>query len=184
LQRGTNRLDSLVVVDVASAEAEAGHARVEVVPLVQRKGDGQSLVLRSIAVRVADERRLPVVVQYRVGDAHESASVRDINETVVKVFVVITVGGNIDVVNPDLGSRLDRDGISGAGENLGHLEVSDDHVVLLNHAQADSDEGGARLAQDGLVGADFDDGVACDCARHENDLGGIVSEGRGKRREG
>jgi hypothetical protein len=75
-----------------------------------------------VAVGVADERGLPVVMDVAVGDgdvvrgAFELGSVSIlflssmrspgetyVEETIVVVLVVVTVGGDINVVDPDVG---------------------------------------------------------------------------------
>ena len=72
-----------VVVKVTVAKAERGRARVEVHPTVECVRHRDCLVLRSVAVRVADEGRLPVVVQVRVRDRDAGGAVGDIEEAVV-----------------------------------------------------------------------------------------------------
>lgn len=83
-----------------------------------------ALVFGTVAVGVADERAFPVVVEVVVGDGDEVAGVRDIEEAregqhcvrdgrdagelpVVEVFVVVLVGREIVVVNPDVRRLLD-----------------------------------------------------------------------------
>ena len=88
---------------MAGAEAERGTARVEVVQVVVGVGDGQvALILGLVGVGVADERGLPVVVEEGVGDGNEVSGVGDVKETIVVVLVVITVGGEVEVVDPDI----------------------------------------------------------------------------------
>ncbi len=67
------------------AKAEGRRAGVEVLPPVERVRDSDGCILRAIAVRVAYERRLPVVVEFAVGDRDLGAAVRDIEETVVAI---------------------------------------------------------------------------------------------------
>jgi hypothetical protein len=62
-----------------------------------------SLVLRSVGVGVSDERCLPVVVDEGVGEGDVVGCVGNIEETVIVVLVVIAVGREINVVNPDVG---------------------------------------------------------------------------------
>lgn len=83
----------VVVEEVASAEAERGTARVEVLEVVVGIGDGQmALVLSAVGVGVADQRCLPVVVQEGVGNGNEVGSVGNIQKTIIVVLVVVTVG--------------------------------------------------------------------------------------------
>lgn len=51
-----------------------------------------TLVLRSVAVGVANERRLPVVVDVRVGDSDPITGVGNIDQTIIVVLVVGDVG--------------------------------------------------------------------------------------------
>jgi hypothetical protein len=90
---------------------------------------------------VTDENALPVVVELAVRDGDTRGAVSDVEQAVVVVLVVVAVRGEIDVVDPDLGGFLDTDGIASAGEDLADLEVTDDHVVGLDDADADADQG-------------------------------------------
>ena len=104
---------------MAVAEAEGRRARVEVRPAVERERNGDRDVLRAVVVRVSDEGRLPVVVEVRVGDRDACAAVRDVEEAVVAmprsasrrgymperdllVLIVVTVAGEVAVVDPDV----------------------------------------------------------------------------------
>ena len=51
-----------------------------------------------------------------------------------------THGAEVDVVDPDLAGRLYADGVARGGEHLLDLDVADDDVALVEHAQADADE--------------------------------------------
>jgi hypothetical protein len=110
----------VAVVDVAGAEAEGGSTRVDVAPVVVGVRHAQvALVLIAVVVGVAHQGRLPVVVDVAVGDGHVVGGVGDlqlsvslpaqfpweemyINQAVVVVLVVVTVRGDIDVVNPHI----------------------------------------------------------------------------------
>lgn len=61
-----------------------------------------ALVLGLVGVGVADERGLPVVVEEGVGDSDEVSGVGDVKKTIVVVLVVVTVGGEVEVVDPDI----------------------------------------------------------------------------------
>lgn len=64
---------------MASTEAERGTAGVDVVPVVVGIGDGQvAAVLVLVAVGVADQGGLPVVVDEGVGDGDVVGSVGDL----------------------------------------------------------------------------------------------------------
>lgn len=92
------------VVDVAGAEADAGGARVDVEPVVVVLGHAEVAgVLGAVGVGVPDQRGLPVVVDVAVGDGDEVGGVGEVDQAVVEVFVVVAVGGEVDVVDPDVG---------------------------------------------------------------------------------
>lgn len=44
------------------------------------------------------------------------------------------------MVNPDIGGRLDADGITGLGQDLGDLNVADDNVRHVEDAKANSNQ--------------------------------------------
>jgi hypothetical protein len=88
---------------VAGTEAERGAAGVQVVQVVVGVGDGQvALVLGAVGVGVADEGGLPVIMEEGVGDGDVVGGVGDVEETVVVVLVVVTVGREVEVVDPDV----------------------------------------------------------------------------------
>ena len=165
----------VVVVEVAGAEAERGAARVDVLPVVVVVGDGEvALVFAAVAVRVADERALPVVVHEAVGDGDIVGGVGYVEETVVVVFVVVEVRGEVYMVDPDVLGFLDGDGV--AADDLFHGEVAEDDVLygLDGEGEVGQDDGGV-FADDGLVAADLDIlAAALDGAGDEND-GGVVA---------
>lgn len=93
----------VVVIEVACAEAERGSARVQVVQVVVGVGDSQvALVLRSVGVGVADQRCFPVVVQEGVGHGDEVSGVGDVEKAIIVVLVVIAVGREVEVIDPDV----------------------------------------------------------------------------------
>lgn len=61
-----------------------------------------TLVLRAVRVGVANKRGLPVVVKESVSDGDEVGGVGDIEKTVIVILVVVTVGREIEVVDPDV----------------------------------------------------------------------------------
>jgi hypothetical protein len=88
---------------VSRAEAERGTARVQVVEVVVSVGHGQmALVLGLVGVRVPDQGGFPVVVQEGVGHGDEVGGVRDVEQAVVVVLVMVAVGGEVEVVDPDV----------------------------------------------------------------------------------
>lgn len=117
--------------DVASSESERWGSAVNVVPVVIGVGHSQvASVLVAVAVRVADQRCLVVVVDVAVGDGDPVAGVGDINKAVVVVLPVVQVAGDVDVVNPDVLGGLDGDGVTIVGQDLGNLQVADNDVGL------------------------------------------------------
>lgn len=103
----------VVVVDVDLAETDGGQARVAVEPEVVGVGDGQvSGVLGAVVVAVAHQRGFPVVVQEGVGDGDKVGGVGDVDEAVVEVFAAVEVGGEVAVVDPDVGGFVDADGVA------------------------------------------------------------------------
>jgi len=80
--RGEDVLNA-VGVDVASAESERWETRVDVIYPIVMVGDAKfASVFVSVAVRVTDQRALPVVVYLVPGYRHEIASVCDVNQTI------------------------------------------------------------------------------------------------------
>lgn len=49
----------------------------------------------------------------------------DIAETIVEVLSVVLIGGEIQMVDPDVGGLLDTDGVASRGEDLGDLQVTE-----------------------------------------------------------
>lgn len=113
---------------MACSEANGGGAGVDVVPVVVCISNAEvSSVFISVAVRVADQGSFPVVVKECVRNGDIVGSVGElmmglwpsvssiaisgifelrntyINQTVVVIFIVVHVGRNIAVVNPDVG---------------------------------------------------------------------------------
>ena len=102
---------------------------IDVVPAVVRIRDTKmASVLITIAVAVADEGGLPVVMEVRVGDGHVIRCMSDIAETVIVVLVVLAVGAKFAVVNPHIGRSLDTNGIIVVGKDLGDLQVLNDDI--------------------------------------------------------
>jgi hypothetical protein len=83
---------------------------------------------------------------------------------------VVAVRREVDVINPDLGRLLDGKRVAGFREHLADLQVADDHVRYLDHADADAVQRRTALAQDGLVRAGLDDLVSGDAATASDGL--------------
>lgn len=91
------------VVDVASTETDGWTAGVEVLQVVVGVGDVEVTgIFGLVAVRVADEGCLPMVVDVGVGEGDVFRGVGYVEETIVVVFIVVSVGREIHVVNPDV----------------------------------------------------------------------------------
>jgi hypothetical protein len=64
-------------------KAEGGSSRVEAVPPVIGISYGDNTVFSAVTVGVAYERRFPVVVDSAVTDCDASATVSDVDKTIV-----------------------------------------------------------------------------------------------------
>jgi hypothetical protein len=174
----------VVVEDVAGTESEGRTAGVEVLPVVVSISDLKIDVLGAVAVGVADQRSLPVVVEVGVGDSNVLATVSDINETIVVVLVVSSVTGDIDVIDPDIVSLLDTDGVTSISKDLANLQVPDDDVVLLKDTKTDTNERCTSGTENRFVRANFDNSVATDGTGDDHNFGGVVGESASKVCEG
>ena len=67
------------------AESEGRSARVDVLEVVAEVGDGDLGVLGAVAVRVADEGTLVVVVELGVGDGDSGNTMGEIKQTIVAI---------------------------------------------------------------------------------------------------
>src|SRR5690606_36194944 len=161
-----------------------GSALQHVLPAVVVQGDPQFAHVVGWRVGAADEHGLVVVAQHVVGDGDQVGPVGDVQEPVVdlefaaEVFGQVTVEycavAELVVVDPHVGGAADRDSVAlgvpvpfGAGRGiplgaavLGGFEddVADDHVVDAVHHDLGADECGVvAQADEGRVGADFDD---------------------------
>lgn len=61
---------------------------------------------------MSDKGALPVVVDVAIGEGDEIRLSREIAEAVVEIFVVVEVGGEIHVVDPDVVCVLNSDGVA------------------------------------------------------------------------
>lgn len=123
-------------------EADKGLPAVDVLEVVVGVGDvALALVLGAVAVRVADQGALPVVVEVGVRDGDEVGAVGDVEETVQVVLAGGEVAGELAVVNPDVGDLVEGDGVAVLGEDLVDLEVADDDVVDAADLQTDTGDG-------------------------------------------
>lgn len=172
------------VVDVEGAEADAGVARVDVDPVVVGVGDAEVAgVLVGVAVRVADEGALPVVVEVRVGDGDIVRGVGHVEETVVVILADVEVTLEVDVVDPDVGAAINADGVAVVGVNAGDAQVADDDVADPADVDANVLEvGTAGGTNDGLVARGPDLAGALDAALNDNyegllRLGGLAEGG-------
>jgi len=104
----------VLLEDVGSSETDGWATRVDVLEVVVGVCDDQvSGILISVGVRVADEGCLEMVVEVGVGDGDVVGGVGDVAESVVEVLVVVHVGREVQVVNPDVCCGLNANGITG-----------------------------------------------------------------------
>ena len=87
---------------------------------------------------MTDERALPVVVEEGVGDGDVVGSVGYVEKPVVVVLVVVAIGAEIDVVDPDVLSDLDGDCV--AAYDFGYGEVADYDVLYVLDGQGEARE--------------------------------------------
>lgn len=152
-------------------ETDRGSARSNAGPVVVGVRDVESaLVLGAVAVGVADERGLVVVVEVGVGDGDEVRGVGDIEETVVEVLVLGQVGGQLTVVDPDVGGLLDTDSITVGSNNVLDLEVANNDVLLLVDVKTNVVKRSTSGTNNGLVRLDADLVVSRDLALDVDDL--------------
>lgn len=176
----------IVVEDVSSTKAEGWATRVEIRPIVVVNGDGNRLVLRAVAVRVADEHRLPMIMQFAPGYGDIGTAMGDIAEAIIVILIVIAVGREVDVVDPNFRSLLNSDSITRIGKDLFYNEVADDYVGNLDDANANTGESDARSSsQDGCVRSWLDNGGSSEgCCQNDNLLGitsnGCLESGQGR----
>lgn len=133
-----------------------------------------ALVLRLVVVGVTDERGLPVIVELGVRDGDEVSGVGQIEKTVVVVLVVVAIGREIEVVQPNVGGLLDGNSIT--ADNLLEGQVLDDNILLaLNGESKVLKNDRAVLAADGLVRCDLDVVAVALDAGGDGDLGSTLS---------
>lgn len=128
---------------------------------------------------MSDERGLPVIVDEGVGDGDVVSRVGKINGPIIVVLVVISVGGDVDVVKPDVGRLLDGQGIAVLRKDLGDVQIADNDVtdILDDDTEAGELDGG-RLSNDRGVSSDFDSrGGSGDRSTEEDNLFGITTHG-------
>lgn len=146
-------------------------------------------VLITVAVGVADEGGLEVVVEVVVGEGDKVRGVGDVKEAVIEVLVVVPVGRQVAVVDPDVLGGLDADGVTVVSEDLGDLHVADDDVVGLVDVEANTLDRTARLAVDGLVRRHADLLGPAERPRHDDNgrlvrLGRLLQAGHVRHRDG
>lgn len=147
----------VVVVDVNSAEADRGSARVDVVPVVVGIGHLEIAgILILVAVRVANQRCLIVVVEESVRYSDVVGGVGDIEEAIVVVLAVGHVGREVTVIDPDVGGGLNANSITIGSLDFGDSQVTENNIGLILNIQTNTRKGGARGADDGLVRLDLD----------------------------
>jgi hypothetical protein len=116
-------------------------SRLTVAPVVVRICNPQmALVFTTIVVRVADKARLPVVVEVGVADRNKVCSMGEINEAIVIVLVMGTIGGQVKVIKPNVSRRLNADCITIRGDHLRKLKVANDNILLPFDHVANVDE--------------------------------------------
>lgn len=113
------------------AKPEAWSTAINIQPVLIRIRDMQMpTILGAVIVGMSDEGCFEVVVQLAVADGDSFAGMRDVEEAVVEVFVMRHVGGDVAVVNPDVGGLLDTNGVAGGGKDSTDREIADDDVAL------------------------------------------------------
>ena len=53
---------------------------------------------------------------------------------------MVEIAGKVDVIDPDFAGSLNSDGVTGIGEDLGDLDVTDDNVGDVNDAETNANE--------------------------------------------
>ena len=176
---GVDAIGDIVKVrvdDMGSAEADRGSARVDVCPPVVGKGDAQvALILSLVLVRVADQRRLEVVVEVGVRHRHKVGAVHHVQQAVVVVLAVVLVRRQVAVVDPHVARALDRDGVAVLGLHLGDPQVAYNHVFGHADEQAVGEKRSVPvLAQNRLVGADACFPGCVDDSAYDDDFGFVA----------
>jgi hypothetical protein len=163
---------------VRSAEAKQRHAAVDVLPVIVSVRNVQfSLVLSAVAVAVADERGLEVVVEVRVADGQVIRAVAEIRQTVIVVFAGSLVRAQVKVVEPNIRRRLHANCVAAGvtGADFADGDVADDDVFGVADEETEACEAGRRVeAEDGFVASDADFFGAGDLAFDVDGGGGCV----------
>jgi hypothetical protein len=139
---------------VSRAESDRRQARVDVAEVVVVVGDAEVTgVLGTVAVRVADERSLPLL-NWLEADYYEKnrltdmvmelgprysnviAGMGDVKEAIIVVLVPCEADGRqITVVNPDLGSEVESNQIGALG-GVVQLQVAYNDIANFLDAEA------------------------------------------------
>lgn len=59
----------------------------------------------------------------------------------LQVLVVVPVAREVEVVDPDLVSRLNPESITNTGEDFGNLHIANDDVALLEDTETNAVQG-------------------------------------------
>lgn len=126
-----------------------------------------------VAIRVADQRALPVIVELGPRDGHIVTGVCDVQQTIVGVLVASeTDSGEVAVVDPDVGRDLQLDQILALGSNR-ELQVLQDNIGLLLDSEPTVGETGVgTYTNDGGVAQNIQDPTAVENTRDLDDSTG------------
>lgn len=149
--------------DVGGTEANRRGAAVDVVPVVVVVRHVQStLILRAVAVRVADEAGLEVVVELVVGEGQEVRSTLGIEEAVIEILLakLKAVGGEVAVIDDNIGRRLDIDQVLALGRVVQDKILDDDVLDILKTETAVLETRVTTRSDDGSVAGHLEDVAA------------------------
>ena len=122
---------------MGGSETDGRSTAVDVAPVVVVVGNVElALILRTVVVAVADQRGLPVVGELVPGEGEEVRGTLGVEETVEVVLVgtVDAFGGEVVVIDPDVGRSLDVDAVH-LLRGVAQDEVTDDDVVGLDNTE-------------------------------------------------
>lgn len=109
-------------------------------PVIERISDSDSNIFIPITIRMTNKRSLPVVMQYTAGNSDLVRSVRDVQKTIIVIFIMVQIAAQVDVIDPNGRSFLNTECVACFGENFGDDEVTNDDVFDFDDTESNAAE--------------------------------------------
>ena len=152
----------VTVEDMAGTKPDSGRSAVDILPVVIAICHTEMTgMFVAVVIAMANKRCFPVIMKAGVGDSNVVGGVCDVTQPIIVILIMVHVGAEITVIDPDIRRLLNPDGVVVVRHNSRDCQILYYDIRYFFDVKSNATEARLRVRlKYGLVAADVNGGAS------------------------